>query len=60
MKIFIGQDSILEQWSRAGRNITMFGDDTWLGLFPNHFSRSEGTTSFYVSDYTEVDNNVTR
>ena len=38
----------------------MFGDDTWLKLFPNHFDRSDGTTSFFVSDYTEVDNNVTR
>ncbi|KAF4525989.1 hypothetical protein B566_EDAN000781 [Ephemera danica] len=37
-----------------------YGDDTWLRLFPNTFSRGEGTTSFFVTDYTEVDLNVTR
>lgn len=38
-----------------------YGDDTWLKLFPpESFVRYEGTSSFYVSDYTEVDNNVTR
>ncbi|VDK51215.1 unnamed protein product [Cylicostephanus goldi] len=40
--------------------ILFYGDDTWLRLFPNAFSESEGVTSFYVNDYTEVDNNVTR
>ena len=39
----------------------MYGDDTWIRLFPEGtFSRSDGTTSFFVSDYTEVDDNVTR
>ncbi len=36
------------------RNLTMFGDDTWLRLFPGSFIRSDGTTSFFVSDYTEA------
>ena len=36
------------------RNLTMFGDDTWLKLFPGRFVREDGTTSFFVSDYTEV------
>ncbi|KAK6419754.1 major facilitator superfamily transporter protein [Oleoguttula sp. CCFEE 5521] len=37
------------------------GDDTWLKLFPPpFFDRSDGTTSFFVSDFTEVDLNVTR
>ncbi|WAO91006.1 GPI ethanolamine phosphate transferase 2 [Fusarium falciforme] len=38
----------------------MYGDDTWLKLFPNTFDREDGTTSFFVADFTEVDNNVTR
>ena len=54
------EDNLIEQWKRHGRNVIMYGDDTWLKLFPNHFDRSEGTTSFFVSDYTEVDDNVTR
>ena len=27
----------------------MYGDDTWLKLFPNMFSRADGTSSFFVS-----------
>ena len=27
----------------------MFGDDTWIKLFPKLFSRTDGTTSFFVS-----------
>lgn len=38
----------------------MYGDDTWLKLFPGFFDRADGTTSFFVSDFTEVDQNVTR
>ena len=38
----------------------MYGDDTWLKLFPDFFHRADGTTSFFVSDFTEVDKNVTR
>lgn len=31
------------------------GDDTWFRLFPKRFENgSEGTVSFFVSDYTEV------
>ncbi len=42
------------QLQRAGRRLVFYGDDTWLRLFPGHFVRSEGTTSFFVTDYTEV------
>ena len=44
----------------AHSKLVMYGDDTWLRLFPGFFERSDGTTSFFVSDFTEVDNNVTR
>ncbi|KAJ4337630.1 major facilitator super transporter protein [Didymella glomerata] len=40
--------------------LVMYGDDTWLKLFPDFFERADGTSSFFVSDFTEVDNNVTR
>lgn len=55
------QDSWLAQ-SRAKENasLVMYGDDTWLKLFPGFFARADGTTSFFVSDFTEVDSNVTR
>ena len=55
------QDSWLAQSkARPGAKLLMYGDDTWLKLFPGFFDRSDGTTSFFVSDFTEVDQNVTR
>lgn len=54
------EDNLLDQWIRSGLNLTFFGDDTWIKLFPNHFMRNEGTNSFFVTDITEVDQNVTR
>lgn len=29
--------------------LVMYGDDTWLKLFPDFFARHDGTTSFFVS-----------
>ncbi|KAK4193632.1 GPI ethanolamine phosphate transferase 2 [Podospora australis] len=55
------QDTWLAQMKRKGTGkLVMYGDDTWLKLFPGTFDRADGTTSFFVSDFTEVDNNVTR
>lgn len=39
---------------KSKKKIIFFGDDTWIKLFPNYFQRHDGTTSFFVSDYTEV------
>lgn len=47
-------DNLLYQLSAAGLDSVFYGDDTWLKLFPHTFLRSEGTTSFFVSDYIEV------
>eukprot|EP01130_Rhizamoeba_saxonica_P015108 TRINITY_DN671_c0_g2_i2.p1 TRINITY_DN671_c0_g2~~TRINITY_DN671_c0_g2_i2.p1 ORF type:complete len:901 (-),score=93.06 TRINITY_DN671_c0_g2_i2:93-2795(-) len=54
------EDSIIKKLYEQGKDMVFYGDDTWLKLFPDLFVRSEGTTSFFVSDYTEVDDNVTR
>ncbi|PHH92552.1 hypothetical protein CDD83_6831 [Cordyceps sp. RAO-2017] len=55
------QDTWLAQLkARAKGKLLMYGDDTWLKLFPDTFDRHDGTSSFFVSDFTEVDNNVTR
>ncbi|KAH6671599.1 GPI ethanolamine phosphate transferase [Plectosphaerella plurivora] len=55
------QDTWLAQMKAKGTGkLTMYGDDTWLKLFPSTFDRADGTSSFFVSDFTEVDNNVTR
>ncbi|KAH6661411.1 alkaline-phosphatase-like protein [Truncatella angustata] len=55
------QDTWLAQMraKKAGK-LVMYGDDTWLKLFPHTFDRADGTSSFFVSDFTEVDSNVTR
>ncbi|GKZ58357.1 major facilitator super transporter protein [Aspergillus niger] len=54
------QDTWLAQLKANGGQLVMYGDDTWLKLFPGMFERADGTTSFFVSDFIEVDNNVTR
>ncbi|KAK9421152.1 putative Alkaline-phosphatase-like protein [Seiridium unicorne] len=55
------QDTWLAQMkAKKTGKLVMYGDDTWLKLFPDTFDRADGTSSFFVSDFTEVDNNVTR
>ncbi|XP_060084233.1 GPI ethanolamine phosphate transferase 2-like [Ylistrum balloti] len=54
------EDNIIEQMRRAKKRVKFYGDEVWIKLFPHHFVESDGTTSFFVTDYTEVDNNVTR
>ncbi|KAJ4403211.1 major facilitator super transporter protein, partial [Neurospora sp. IMI 360204] len=55
------QDTWLAQMKAKGTGkLVIYGDDTWLKLFPGTFDRADGTTSFFVSDFTEVDHNVTR
>ncbi|RDW59278.1 mannose-ethanolamine phosphotransferase LAS21 [Aspergillus mulundensis] len=43
------QDTWLAQIKAKGDRLVMYGDDTWLKLFPGMFSRADGTTSFFVS-----------
>ncbi|XP_049593812.1 GPI ethanolamine phosphate transferase 2 isoform X2 [Syngnathus scovelli] len=53
------EDNLIWQAKTAGKKMIFYGDETWVRLFPKHFMEYDGTTSF-VSDYIEVDNNVTR
>lgn len=44
------QDTWLAQLkAKPGGRLVMYGDDTWLKLFPDMFYRHDGTTSFFVS-----------
>jgi ethanolaminephosphotransferase len=43
------QDTWLAQIKAKGGKLVMYGDDTWLKLFPEFFERAEGTSSFFVS-----------
>ncbi|CAF1312754.1 unnamed protein product [Adineta ricciae] len=55
-------DNLLFQYKKKypEKKIVFYGDDTWLKLFPYEiFSRSYGLQSFFVSDFKEIDINVT-
>lgn len=44
------QDTWLAQMrAKPEGKLVMYGDDTWLKLFPGFFERADGTTSFFVS-----------
>lgn len=44
------QDTWLAQLkAKDAGQLIMYGDDTWLKLFPGMFDRADGTTSFFVS-----------
>lgn len=44
------QDTWLAQLkAKEGGKLVMYGDDTWLKLFPETFERADGTSSFFVS-----------
>ncbi|XP_063086101.1 GPI ethanolamine phosphate transferase 2 isoform X2 [Cavia porcellus] len=47
------EDNVIRQAKAAGKRMIFYGDETWLKLFPKHFVEYDGTTSFFVSDYTE-------
>lgn len=56
----IKTDNWVSRLNANDRKVHFFGDDTWIKLLPGQFSKANGVTSFFVNDYTEVDNNVTR
>lgn len=44
------QDSWLAQMkAKKTGKLLLYGDDTWLKLFPDTFDRADGTSSFFVS-----------
>ena len=44
------QDTWLAQLAQTHRGkMIMYGDNTWLKLFPDKFQRADGTSSFFVS-----------
>ena len=42
------EDNVITKAVDSGRRVIMFGDETWLKLFPASFARSDGTTAFFV------------
>lgn len=54
----ISEDSLPRQAHSNGRNVTFIGDDTWLGLYPDMFSKVFPYPSLNVKDLDTVDNGV--
>lgn len=54
------KNSLIHSAKKKQKKLVFYGDDTWLKLFPDEFHRFEGTNSFFVRDFKEVDDNVTR
>ena len=55
-----GDDNIIQQACDRKKRIVFYGDDTWLQMFPESmFIRSNSTSSFFATDYIQVDTNVT-
>ena len=53
-------ENLVENAHKARRRVVFFGDDTWIHLLPKDlFHKYNGTSSFFATDYTEVDTNVT-
>ena len=56
----INEDNIIDQLISHGRRVVFAGDDTWLSLFPNRFTRTYPFPSFDVWDLDTVDRGVER
>ena len=57
-KVEIDEDNLISQVLNLNSSITFMGDDTWTGLYPNHFNVSYPYSSFNVKDLDTVDNGV--
>uniref|UniRef100_T1K8C0 GPI ethanolamine phosphate transferase 2 C-terminal domain-containing protein n=1 Tax=Tetranychus urticae TaxID=32264 RepID=T1K8C0_TETUR len=54
------EDNFISKAKEAGRRIIFYGDDTWMKMFSKEtFIKFNLTYSFFATDYTEVDTNVT-
>jgi len=51
----IREDNLISQLMKNGKKVVFTGDDTWDGLFPNHFHRSYFYPSLDVADLDTVD-----
>lgn len=56
----IVEDNLIRQMREQQRNIVFMGDDTWDGLYAQHFTRKYSYDSFNVKDLDTVDNGVVR
>ncbi|ETV70279.1 hypothetical protein H257_14185 [Aphanomyces astaci] len=56
----LDDDNIMRTLHQAGYRMVLYGDETWLDLFPHLFHRHDATSGFFTTDTIFVDSNVTR
>ncbi|RHY25640.1 hypothetical protein DYB32_008185 [Aphanomyces invadans] len=56
----VDDDNIMQMFFHAGYRMVLYGDETWLALFPHIFHRHDATSGFFTRDTVFVDSNVTR
>ncbi|KAI9094717.1 hypothetical protein DFS34DRAFT_628782 [Phlyctochytrium arcticum] len=54
----IGEDNLIEQFTRSGRRVVFMGDDTWDTMYPGGMNESYPYPSFEVWDLHSVDNGI--
>jgi GPI ethanolamine phosphate transferase 3 subunit O len=52
----VSEDNLIVQAAHSGLLPSVMGDDTWVGLFPEEFTRAHPYPSFDVKDLDTVDN----
>ncbi|XP_053213454.1 GPI ethanolamine phosphate transferase 2-like [Panonychus citri] len=58
--VSFNEDNLIDRAKQSGKRMIFYGDDTWLKMFPGEtFIRHDVTYSFFATDYTQVDTNVT-
>ncbi|VDK75208.1 unnamed protein product [Dibothriocephalus latus] len=50
----VTQDSWVQRLSDRRKRLELYGDNTWLKLFPQGFTKADGVSSFFVRDFYEV------
>lgn len=56
----IAEDNLIRQMRAHARPVVFMGDDTWDGLYAQHFTRKYAFDSFNVKDLDSVDRGVER
>ncbi|CAB3407098.1 unnamed protein product [Caenorhabditis bovis] len=54
----VNEDNFLYQANSLGMNVSIMGDDTWLSLYPEQFSKAFVHYSFDINDLNTVDDKI--
>lgn len=54
----IKEDNLIDQWRMANKSMIMLGDDTWVQLYPEQWTKALDYPSFNAKDIHTVDNGI--